>query len=273
MGNVQVQNPQLSGQVLFYRQPELLSKELHGKLGVNASPTRFAFAASNHLCPLTVQEFSAASSSYPIIFVGENYDPVAVMGVLDGQNLFTTPEIGFDIDVYIPAFIRRYPFVLAQPNQQGIDPAMAGRLLVGIDRGYEYIAENAEFPFFNANGEPSDYTNRCMQFCNDFEAQAQSTKQFVELLKELNLIEQRTTTYQPSNSDGTPAGDPQPVAEYFAVSDEKLRALPADKLAELVANGAIQQIYAHINSLFGWDKLLARHIQRFSAQEQAAANA
>ena len=273
MANVQVQNPQLTGQVLFYRQPELLSKELHGKLGVNASPTRFAFAADHHLCPLTVQEFSAASTSYPIIFVGENYDPVAVMGVTEGKNLFTTPEVGFDVDTYVPAFIRRYPFVLAQPNAGTVDPSMADRMLVGIDRGYEYIAENAQYPFFNENGEPSDYTNRCMQFCNDFEAQAQSTRQFVDLLKGLGLLEQRNTTYQPQNQDGTPSGDPQPVAEYFGVSEEKLRALPADKLAEMVVNGAMQQIYAHLNSLFAWDKLLARHIQRFTAQEQAAANA
>jgi hypothetical protein len=266
------QNAQLSGQVLFYRQPELLSKELHGKLGINPSPTRFAFATGHHLCPLTVQEFSAASTTYPIIFVGKDYDPVAVMGVIDGQNLFATPEIGFDFDAYIPSFIRRYPFVLAAPTQ-GADAPASDRLLVAIDRGYEYIGENAQFPFFDANGEPSAYTNRCMQFCNDFEAQARMTRQFVELLKELDLFEQRNTTYQPQDMVGNPNGDPQIVAEYFGVNEQKLKQLPKDKLAELVENGAMQQIYAHLNSLFAWDRLMARHWQRFQAQEQATAAA
>jgi hypothetical protein len=268
MAQAPVQTPTLSGQVLFYRQPELLSKELHGKLGVNPSPTRFAFATSHHLCPLAVQEFGAASTSFPIIFVGQNYDPVAVMGLIDGQNLFATPEIGFDIDAYVPSFIRRYPFVLAAPTGEPSD-----RLLVAIDRAYEFLAENAQFPLFDEKGEPSEYTQRCMQFCNDFEAQGRMTKQFVEMLKELDLFEQRSTTYQPQDMMGNPNGEPQVVAEYFAISETKLKQLPKEKLAEFVDNGAMQQIYAHLNSMFAWDKLMARHIQRFNAQNPPVANA
>ena len=56
--------------------------------------------------------------------------------------------------------------------------------------------------------------------------------------------------------DGTP-GEPQKLAEYYAVSEDKLRALPAEKLAELRDNGALGQIYAHLVSLLGWDRLIA----------------
>ena len=275
MAQAPAPNPQLSGTVLFYRQPELLTKDQHGKLGVNPSPTRFAFATGHHLCPVAVQEFSAAASTYPIIFVGQSYDPVAVMGLMDGQNLFSTPEIGFDVDAYIPSFIRRYPFVLASPTQNPTNPEEpSDRLLVAIDRSYEYIAENAQFPFFE-NGEPSAYTQRCMQFCNDFEAQGRMTRQFVDMLKDLDLFEQRSTTYQPQDMMGNPDGDPQTVAEYFGISETKLKQLPKEKLAEMVDNGAMQQIYAHLNSMFAWDKLMARHFQRFQAQNPtpAAANA
>lgn len=271
MAQAPVQTPQLSGQVLFYRQPELLSKELHGKLGINPSPTRFAFAASHHLCPLAVQEFGPASTTYPIIFIGQNYDPVAVMGMTDGQNLFFTEEFGIDLDAYVPSFIRRYPFVLASPNSGGDVPS--DRLLVAIDRGYEFLTENGQFPLFKDNGEPSEYTERCMQFCNDFEAQGRMTRQFVDMLKELDLFEQRSTTYQPQDMLGNPNGDPQVVAEYFGVSETKLKQLPKDKLAEMIENGAMQQIYAHLNSMFAWDKLMARHIQRFNAANPPAANA
>ena len=47
------------------------------------------------------------------------------------------------------------------------------------------------------------------------------------------------------------------IAEYFAVSEEKLNALPVEKLVELRDNGALAQIYAHLISLLGWDKLIA----------------
>ena len=274
MATAQVQNPNLSGQVMFYRQPELLSKELHGKLGVNVAPTRFGFALGSNLCPLTVQEFAPASTCYPVVFIGQDYNPVAVFGLNETQNLFATPEKGFDVDAYVPAFIRRYPFVLAQPGAD-VPSDQADRMLVGIDRGYEYIGENAAYPFFDDKGEPSDYTQRCMQFCNDFEGQVRSTRQFVATLRELDLFEQRNTTYTPQNQDGSPAGEPQLVAEYFGISDDKLKALPKDKLAELASTGALQQIYAHINSLFCWDRLMSRHFQRWQEQEQAggAANA
>ncbi len=272
MATANVQTPPLAGNVLFYRQPELLTKEAHGKLGVNASKTRFGFAMGSHVCPITVQEFSAAGTCYPIIFVSGDYNPVAVMGVSEGQNLFATAEKGYDTDAYIPAFIRRYPFVLAQPDAVPGQPA-ADRLLVGIDRAYEYIAEDSAYPFFNEAGEISDYTQRCMQFCNDFEAQVRTTRSFVDLIRELDLFEQRSTTYTPQNQDGTPAGEPQLIAEYFGVSEAKLKALPKDKLAEMLDNGALQQIYAHLNSLFCWDRLMARHVERWNAENPPAANA
>jgi hypothetical protein len=270
METVQVPSAAISGQVMLYKQPELLSRELHSKLGVNPPPNRFSFAASAHICPITVPEFGPASLSYPIIFIGDDKQPVVVFGLGEGQNLFATPEVGFEFDAYVPAFVRRYPFVLAQPDQ----PEAAGeeRLLVGIDRGFEYVTENAQFPFFDDKGEPTEYTQRCIQFCNDFEAQVRLTRSFVDMIKSLDLLDTRTATYQPQNTDGTFAGPVQNLAEYFAVSEEKLKALPAAKLAELRDNGALQQIYAHINSLNGWDRLIVRALARQS-QAPVAANA
>jgi hypothetical protein len=269
METVQVPSAAISGQVMLYRQPELLSRELHSKLGVNPPPNRFSFAAHAHICPITVPEFGPASQNYPIIFVGDDKQPVAVLGLSEGQNLFATPEAGFEIDAYIPAFIRRYPFVLAQPEQP---EAGEERLLVGIDRAFEYVTENAEFPFFDAAGEPTEYTQRCIQFCNDFEAHVRMTRSFVDLLKSLDLLDTRSATYTPQNPDGSAGGPPQTVAEFFAVSEEKLKALPADKLAELRDNGALQQIYAHLNSLFSWDRLILRTLAR-QALSRGAANA
>lgn len=260
----------LQGQVMLYSKPELLSRETHSKLGVNPAPTRFGFAATAHVSPLTVPEFGPASLSYPVIFVGEEYNPVVVLGLVEGQNLFANAETGFDIDAYIPCYIRRYPFVLATA-----DNAPAGdenRMLVGIDRGYSYIAENAEYPFFEANGEPSAYTQSCIQFCNDFDTQVRTTRNFVAMLKDLDLFEVRSASFTPQNIDGSPAGDTRKIADFFAVSETKLNALPADKLLELRSTGALQQIYAHLNSLFGWERLIVRAVAR-EQQPPAAANA
>ena len=66
------------------------------------------------------------------------------------------------------------------------------------------------------------------------------------------------------------AGDTAKLAEYFAISEDKLKALPIEKLAELRDNGALGQIYAHLISLLAWDRLIAVALQRAN---QATGNA
>ena len=115
-------------------------------------------------------------------------------------------------------------------------------------------------------GQPTDYTKGCIQFCNDYEVEVKRTESFVNLLNELDLFETRKTTYTPANPDGTP-GAPQDIAEYFAVSEDRLKALPQEKLRELMDNGALKQIFAHINSLTAWDKLIQLAVARQSGSK------
>lgn len=254
---------QLAGTVLFYGQPEPLSAENHGKLGANPVENPYGFVAASHVVPLTVTEFSPAALSYPVIFVGENRQPVAVMGLRPGENLFVEANGAFRAEAYIPAYVRRYPFVFANDDAQK-------RLILCIDRAAPFITEGGQTPLFE-NGEPSAYTQQAMEFCNNFEQERARTDSFMQLLKDLDLLDVREAVFTPRNPDGTP-GEAQKIAEYYAVSEDKLKALPAEKLVELRDNGALGQIYAHMVSLLGWDRLIAMAFQR-AAQTPAAANA
>ena len=255
-------NSPLEGNVLFYTNPEPLDQSVHGGLGVNPSDKPYAFVAQTNIVPLTVTEFSAAALSYPIIFTGENRQPVAVMGLSSNENLFVAPDGEFRADAYVPAYVRRYPFVFADDKQNQ-------RLILCIDRGAEIVAEGGQNPLF-VDGQPSDYTNMAMDFCNNFEQERLRTEAFVQLLGELDLFETRTANFTPRNPDGS-AGEPQRLAEYFAVSEDKLKTLPAEKLAELRDNGALGQIYAHLVSLVGWDRLIAMAVMR-QAQAPTSVN-
>ncbi len=252
----------IAGTVLFYSKPEPLSVEAHGNLSLN-NPTRpYDFVAQTNIVPLTVTEFSPAALSYPVIFVGDNKQPVAVMGLREGENLFIDANGDFKPDAYVPAYVRRYPFVFANdPENQ--------RLILCIDRAAPFIAEGEGQPLF-VDGKPSPYTEQAMEFCNSFEQERQRTESFVALLKDLDLFEVREQTFTPRNPDGS-NGEPQKVAEFFAVSEDKLRALDPAKLAELRDNGALGQIYAHLVSLQGWERLIAMAFQR-AAQTPVAAN-
>jgi hypothetical protein len=254
---------QISGTVLFYSQPEPLSSEMHGKMGVKSMDGPFGFAKAGHAIPLTVGEFPLAAVTGPIIFVGEDKLPIAVMGLNAGDNMFLRDDGLFEPGIYIPAYIRRYPFVFANDDS-------AKQMVLCIDRGAEFIVDkDFDQPFFDADGEPSQYTKNCIEFCNNFEIERQRTQSFVQLLKDLDLFETKTASFTPMNPDGT-QGEPQKIAEYFGVSEDKLNALPADKLVELRGNGALAQIYAHLLSLVGWDRLVALALARAQAQPQAA---
>ncbi len=258
----QPENGQISGNVLFYSQPEPLSNETHGKIGLRRIDRPFAFAAAAQAVPLTVTEFGVAALTSPIIFAGERRQALAVMGVSGDANMFVQPNGFFEVGVYVPAYIRRYPFVLA-------NDAAREQLVVCIDRAAPMLGDLPDLPFFDPSGQPTEYTKNCIQFCNDYETEVRRTESFISLLTELDLFETRKTTYTPANPDGSP-GQPQEIAEYYAVSEERLKALPDDKIRALLDNGALNQIYAHLHSLAGWDKLISIALARQNAAPPAA---
>ena len=133
-------------------------------------------------------------------------------------------------------------------------------MVLCIDRAAPFLTEGGETPLFE-DDKPSAYTEQAMKFCNDFELERQRTVNFVKVLEDLDLFEIKEATFTPRNPDGS-AGEPQKLAQYYAVSEDKLKALPAEKLAELRDNGALGQIYAHLVSLLGWDRLVAMTMDR-----------
>ena len=254
---------QLTGNVLFYSKPEPLSREAHGNMGIKQVPNPFLFATKTHIMPLVVTEFAPASLSYPIIFVGEQRTPMAVMGVNPGENLFASPEGVFDVDAYLPAYMRRYPFVFANDEAQQ-------RMIVCIDRDAEMITEEPETPFFQ-NGEPTEFTQNAIKYCESFETERRRTEAFVKLLNDNDLLEKKQATFTPRGPDGS-TGEPQLIAEYLGVSEDKLGKVSDAVFGELRTTGALPQIYAHMVSLLGWERIIARALVR-AQNRPAAANA
>jgi len=254
-------SPQLSGNVLFYQNPEPLSPEAHGGLGVKQIPQPFGFLRSAHAVPVTVTEFGMAASAYPVIFVGEDRVPVAVMGIRQGQNLYVTPDGQTEPDFYMPAFVRRYPFVFASDDS-------ADRLLLCVDRNAPMVSDSPEIPFFE-NGQPTQFTNDAIEFCKEFERQRRATVEFTELMTRFDLFEQKTVSFQPRDAQGNPAGEQQKIADYWAVSEERLNALSDEQFLELKNNGAIGAVSAHLISLLNWSRV----IQRAVRQQQAGGTA
>lgn len=254
--------PALSGQVLFYKDPQPLSAEEHGGLGVKQIQQPFGFLREAHAIPVTVTEFGVASACYPVIFVGEERTPVAVMGVRQGQNLFVDTN-GFVLeDHYVPAFVRRYPFVFATDET-------SDRLLLCVDRAAPMVSNQPDVAFFE-NGQPTQFTSDAIEFCKEFERQRRATVDFVKIINEMDLFEQKTVTFTPRDPQGNESGPAQKVADYWAISEERLNALPQEKFLELRNNGALGACYAHLVSLLNWSRIVNRAV-RTPPPGQAAA--
>lgn len=250
--------PSISGNLPFYKNPEPLNAEKHGKLGLKHTAQPLGFASNTHIVPITVGEFGASALCYPIIFAGNDKAPLAVMGLRQNENLYIKPDGQFDQEYYLPAFIRRYPFVFAEDKERG-------NFVVCVDTGSDLVTDKPDTPFFE-NGQPSEFTNNAIEFLKGFEGQRQSTQRFVEQLEELDLFETKDVMVQQQGAEGAQPEQVK-VADYFGVSEEKLKALPADKLVELNQSGALKTIHVHLASLINWQRILAR-----AAQSQKTVN-
>lgn len=252
----------LQGNVMMYKNPQPLTKDTHAKFGVKRVSKPFEFMQDSHFIPLTAPEFGMAANSYPIIFAGENRTPLAVMGVRKDENLFITKG-EFDNDYYMPAFARRYPFVLA--GDQAND-----RMIVCVDQDADCVTnKKPEQPFFDGDNA-SQFTTEAFEFLQAFERDRRATEAMVNRFKELDLFESKEMNFQGQNADGTPAPR-QKIADYFAVTEDRLRKLDAATLKEFNENGFMAVAHAHMISLVNWQRLVNRTLRRVEAEQKAPA--
>ena len=251
----------VSGNVMFYQNPQPLSQDKHSKHGVKQVEKPFAFMEDQHFLPLTAPEFGAAAASYPVIFAGEERTALAVMGIRSGENLFVT-EGQFEQDFYMPAFARRYPFVLAsdQPND---------RFVVCVDESAECVTDKGPQQKFFDGGNTSAFTQEAFQFLQNFERDRQATQQMITTFKELDLFEQKEMNFQGQNPDGSPA-ERQKIADYFAITEERLKGLDTAKLKEFNDNGYLAVAHAHMVSLGNWQRLVNMTLRRSAPTPEPA---
>lgn len=250
----------VTGNVMFYEKPVPLNKDKHSKFGVKQIDKPFEFLQKQHFVPITAPEFGAAAASFPVIFAGEEKSPLAVMGIRSGENLFVN-DGQFQQDFYMPAFARRYPFVLA--GDQAND-----RFIVCVDESAECVTDKKPAQLFFDGDNTSQFTQEAFTFLQNFERDRQATQAMIEKFKELDLFEQKEMHFQGQNPDGSPA-ERQKIADYFAVTEEKIKSLSQKALKEFADNGYLAVAHAHMVSLGNWQRLVNMTLRRAAAAQAA----
>lgn len=216
--------------------------------------------AGQHAIPLTSDEFGQAQRNFPIVFsTGDNPLPLALMGLNEGVNTFVDADGILAEPVYVPAYIRRYPFMLARLTPE------AEELSLCFDPTADTIGDFAEGrALFDADGQPSTDTQGLLQFCQNFEEAGLRTKAFIdELVKHDLLMDGEVSIALNDKPD-----QPFVYRGFQMVNQDKLRELPAEVAHEWTQNGLIGLIYAHLFSLELMQTIFGRQMQQGKIPEQ-----
>lgn len=231
--------PAPQGLPIFYQDLVPLNSNEHGNF--KSRPMDSAkFMQGQHAIPLTVEEFVSASRNFPIIFsAGDNPVPLALMGMNEGVNVFLDDEGKFSSPVYLPAYIRRYPFMLARLRPD------SDELTLCFDPTSEVIGDFKDegTALFDGN-EATDTTREILKFCEDFEQAGARTAAFVEELQKYGLLMEGEVAIQQEGKEA-----PYVYRGFQMVNEEKLRDMRGDELRKINQNGMLPLIHAHLFSL------------------------
>jgi hypothetical protein len=217
--------------LLFYQKPVRLNREEHNLLKFQSS-NAYGFAESVNSVPLNGIEFFQTSRHLPVLFscdASGDYFPIALLSLHDKQHFLGNPE-GEWGEVYVPAFIRRYPF------------AMSDDQTVCFDQSAPHFDEAGE-SLFTEDGEQSDTLNRVIEFLVSFDQAHQQTRAFCEAAKEQNL-------FKPFNIQVmVKANEPLRLNGLFVINEEVFSGLPKTVVNKWFKSGWVAWVYAHLHSL------------------------
>jgi hypothetical protein len=246
----------MTKQLLIYESAVPVSAARHGNASVE-NAGGYAFSAGVNAVPLMAVEFLRAAAEYAIVFTsaGDDVMPAVVLGVRGDQNLFLSSDSQWQAK-YVPAFIRRYPFVFSAS-------ADAKTLTLCIDESYAgFNREGRGQRLFGDDHKPSAYTEQVLKFLQEFQARFQRTRMFGKRIQEYGLLEPMQAQVT------TPKGDKVKLGGFTAVSREKLRTLAPERLAELAKTDELELLYLHLYSMRNFADIKDRLVGSLPADEE-----
>jgi hypothetical protein len=251
--------PAATGLPIFYKDLVPLNSNEHKKFRTRAIESA-GFMEGQHAVPLTVEEFVMASRNFPIIFSASDTPvPLALMGMNEGVNVFMDEKGKFTQAVYLPAYIRRYPFMLAKLRPD------SDELSLCFDPTSDAVGEfKKEGEALFDGDQPSENTKNILKFCEEFEQAGARTHAFVEELMKYDLLMDGEVAIQQEGQE-----NPFVYRGFKMVDENKLREMRGDELRKMNQNGMLPLIHAHLFSLQLMRELFASQAQQGKVPQMA----
>lgn len=227
----------MSTQAIFYQEVIPVSAKRHAEAAVKTG-TDYRFARKTNAVPVTAVEFASAAREYAIVFAGKEdaVMPMVVLGARQDENAYVDDEGRWKAR-YVPAYIRRYPFVFSSSDD-------GATFTLCIDESFTgYNTDGRGERLFDADGERTQYLSTVLNFQQEYQAHFSTTQAFCRRLKELELLEPVEARF------GQAGGRLHTLTGLLVINREKLRRLTDEQLAAMVRGGELELAYLHLHSL------------------------
>lgn len=236
----------MTTQLLVYEEAVPVTKSRHADWSVEVG-SDYSFSSRVNSVPLMAVEFPNAAAEHVIVFggTGDVVMPAAILGLRAEENLFVSPE-GKWQGKYVPAFLRRYPFVFSSQDE-------GKNFTLCIDEKFPGFNQDGKGErLFGEDGEPSAYTQNVLKFLQQYQLEFNRTKALCEKLKSLNLLEPMQAQIN------LESGEQRSLTGFSAVNRGRLKTLSADALADLARSDELELIYNHLSSMRNFEAMRER---------------
>jgi hypothetical protein len=233
---------------LFYKSPRVLTPVSHGNRSLRVS-NDFRFAADTNAIPLVAEEMPLAARHYPVVFSDEaTPHPVAILGLQQQKNLFVDSEGRWRAGTYVPAYVRRYPFIFFENDART-------ELTLCVDEAADAFTEGRENPLFDASGEATAVTRGVLAFCRDYHAQHLLAAELGHMLAQADLLIEHRADVTLND------GQRMSLSGFKVIDSKRFDKLPDETFLEWRRKGWLPLIYSHFFSIGAWSALIDRAVE------------
>jgi hypothetical protein len=199
----------------------------------------YSFARAETLAPIAYDEMADIAREYPIVFPNNGTDlPCALLGLEAGHNAYVDAEGRWQA-AYIPAHIRRYPFMFGKTNDPNGDP---GRFVILFDPEAPHFKGANGYPVFDGSGQLSAHIQRRIALLEQIQNKVEATRIMARAMDAAGILVERVIRIKAGNK-------PENRIQGLRIVDEgALKQLSGDQLVGLSKKGALALAYAQLLS-------------------------
>jgi hypothetical protein len=226
---------------LFYKNPQAITVEAHGKLGLSVRKD-YSFAKEANSIPLVASEYAAAAKHYPIVFIQDDVKTsLVITGFRDGENVFVNANGEWANDTYVPGYVNRYPFIFLEDEAND-------QLVLCLDVEADMVNTSAENPLFK-DSSPTEFAEGALKTCAEYQSFLNATREFVAALIEQDLLIENQAELT------APDGKALRLKGFSVIDEKKFKELSDSTILDWHNKGWLYLAYAHFISMSNWTRI------------------